>query len=181
MEEEKQSNVRKIKNLSGNNLKAWLIGIGTTQLINYTANDLEFLPCAYYYYTLWNSCITYNCIVSEDKVLAIKTAFWQFLYPCCTAGAWLLQKSCWTWVDLLLPELVHGAQVAAEQRRILPWQNLVILWNSIQPQNQWIIWVGRDLKNSPPWAGIPSPWPGSSKLHPAWPWTLAGMGHPQLL
>lgn len=30
MEEEKQSNMKKIKNLSGTNLKVWLIGIGTT-------------------------------------------------------------------------------------------------------------------------------------------------------
>ncbi|KFW07755.1 Dysferlin, partial [Eurypyga helias] len=32
-----------------------------------------------------------------------------------------------------------------------------------------------------PWAGTPSPRPGCSKPHPAWPWTLPGMGHPQLL
>ena len=32
-----------------------------------------------------------------------------------------------------------------------------------------------------PWAGTPSTRPGCSKPHPAWPWTLPGRGHPQLL
>jgi len=49
-----------------------------------------------------------------------------------------------------------------------------------------MVWVGRDLKDHlvptpPPWAGTPSTRPGCSELHPAWPWTLPGRGHPQLL
>ena len=46
--------------------------------------------------------------------------------------------------------------------------------------------VGRDLKahlvpTPLPSAGTPSTRPGCSELHPAWPWTLPGRGHPQLL
>jgi len=46
--------------------------------------------------------------------------------------------------------------------------------------------VGRDLKDhlvpTPlTWAGTPSTRSGFSKPHPAWPWTLPGRGHPQLL
>ena len=41
-------------------------------------------------------------------------------------------------------------------------------------------WVGRDLRISPGSDGcFTSSW--CSKPCPAWPWTLAGMGHPQLL
>jgi len=44
--------------------------------------------------------------------------------------------------------------------------------------------VGRDLKDH--LVPTPLPWasstrPGCSELHPTWPWTLPGRGHPQLL
>ena len=32
-----------------------------------------------------------------------------------------------------------------------------------------------------PQAGSPTIWPGCQELHPAWPWMLPGMGHPQPL
>lgn len=46
-------------------------------------------------------------------------------------------------------------------------------------------WVGRDLKDhlapTPlPWAGMLFTRPGFSEFHSAWPWTVPGMGHPQL-
>ena len=52
--------------------------------------------------------------------------------------------------------------------------------------NHRMVWVGRDLKHhlvpTPlPWAGTLSTRPGCSELHPTWPWTLPGRGHPQLL
>jgi len=49
-----------------------------------------------------------------------------------------------------------------------------------------MVWVGRDLKDDLgtsllPWAGTPPTTSGCPKPHPAWPCTLPGMGHPQLL
>lgn len=35
-----------------------------------------------------------------------------------------------------------------------------------------MVWVGREL----PWTETPSPVSGCSKLPPAWPWTLQGLG-----
>ena len=67
----------------------------------------------------------------------------------------------------------------------------VCIWDGkrkrkITEQNHRAVWGGRDLKDhlvptSLPWAGTPATRPGCPKPHPAWPWTLPGMGHPQLL
>jgi len=53
-------------------------------------------------------------------------------------------------------------------------------------QNHRMVWVGRDLKDhlAPtrrPQPGTPSTRPGCSKPRPAWPWTLPGSRHLQLL
>ena len=65
---------------------------------------------------------------------------------------------------------------------------LVCLYVSLCVFHRIIEWLGFEVNlkdhlvpTSLPWAGTPSTRPSCSKPHPAWPWTLLGTGHLQLL